>query len=108
MGKGYGSGGKGYGSGGKGSGSGGKGSAGGGKGSGSGGKGSGGKPAGSASGLQILSDKACIMLGAKGDTSICRVGPNEVEISGDVIINGKSLTKFMERVESFMKHVGKK
>merc|ERR1712037_906671 len=72
------------------------------------GKGSGGKPAGSASGLQILSDKACITLGAKGDTSICRVGPNEVEISGDVIINGRSIKKFMERLENFMKQVGKK
>merc|ERR1712037_499260 len=44
--------------------------------------GSGGKPGGSASGLRILSDKACITLGAKGDPSICRVGPNEVDISG--------------------------
>merc|ERR1712032_155190 len=70
--------------------------------------GSGGKPGGSASGLRILSDKACITLGAKGDTSICRVGPNEVDISGDVIINGKSIKKFMERLESFMKHVGNK
>merc|ERR1711939_400541 len=70
--------------------------------------GSGGKTGGSASGLRILSDKACITLGAKGDTSICRVGPNEVDISGDVIINGKSIKKFMERLESFMKHVGNK
>merc|ERR1712032_770283 len=101
-------GGKGSGSGGKGSAGGGKGYGSGGKGYGSGGKGSGGKPAGSASGLQILSDKACITLGAKGDTSICRVGPNEVEISGDVIINGRSIKKFMERLENFMKQVGKK
>merc|ERR1739838_490699 len=67
--------------------------------------GSGGKPGGS--GLRILSDHACITFGAKGDTSICRVGPNEVKISGDIIINGRSIKKFMERFESFMKHASR-
>ena len=54
---------------GKGSGNGGKGSSSGGKGSGSGG----GKPGGSASGLQILSDKACITVSVTHMHLVCRL-----------------------------------
>ena len=39
-------------------------------------------------------------MGAKADTSICRVGPNEVQISGDVIINGRSIKKWLSRREA--------
>ena len=44
-------------------------------------------------------------MGVKGDTRICRVGPNEIKVSGDIIVNGKSLKTFMDRVDSFMKRI---
>ena len=33
---------------------------------------------------------------------ICRAGPNAVEVFGDIIVNGKSLTKVMQHLEILM------
>merc|ERR1712187_232250 len=59
------------------------------------------------SGLTIWSDDACVKMGAKSDVTICRVGPKAIQVSGDLIVNGKSLSNFMERFESFMDEMDK-
>jgi len=66
------------------------------------------KPTPPATGLLIKSDNACVQLGSKGDVTICRVGPKEINISGDVIINGRSLKKFMDKAAAFMKRLSEK
>jgi len=57
---------------------------------------------GPASALMIMGDNACIKLGVKSDVTICRVGPKELAISGDLKINGMSLMSFIEKAEKFM------
>jgi len=63
----------------------------------------GGGSSGPASGLVIMADNACIKLGVKSDVEICRVGPNELAVSGDLKVNGVSLKAFMEKADKFMK-----
>jgi len=58
---------------------------------------------GASSGLAIKADDACIKLGAKSDVTICRSGPNEVDISGDLIVNGYSLSDLMDRFSKLEK-----
>jgi dienelactone hydrolase len=63
----------------------------------------GGEKPGPASSLMIMADNACIKLGAKSDVTICRVGPKELRVSGDLKVNGVSLMAFIEKAEKFMK-----
>ena len=44
-----------------------------------------------------------MQMGAKGDVGICRSGPNEVSISGDLLVDGVSLADLMERFEKLEK-----
>ena len=44
-----------------------------------------------------------MQMGAKGDVSICRSGPNEASISGDLIVDGVSLAGLMERFDKLEK-----
>ena len=44
-----------------------------------------------------------MQMGAKGDVSICRSGPNAVDISGDLIVDGVSLAGLMERFDKLEK-----
>lgn len=44
-------------------------------------------------------------MGSKQDVTICRTGPKEVTISGDVVVNGKSVSTYMDQTESLIKVV---
>ena len=44
-----------------------------------------------------------MQMGVKGDVGICRSGPNEASISGDLVVDGVSLAGLMERFEKLEK-----
>ena len=44
-------------------------------------------------------------MGSKQDVSICRTGSQQVTISGDIVVNGKSVSLYMDQTESLKKIV---
>ena len=44
-------------------------------------------------------------MGITEDVMICRTGPKEVAVSGEIIVNGKSVTTYMDEIESLKKIV---